>query len=84
MNSSSGQVLPFRALCQSITILFQGKADTDTPRGVLNALADGEAIPSFGVKPVDWNGLRHRGEFRINGGFRIFSKTLHSENSRPF
>ena len=57
----------------SITILFQGKADTDTPRGVLNALADHEAIPSFGVKPVDWNGLWHRGEFRINGGFRIFS-----------
>jgi len=57
--------LLFHALCQSITILFQGKADTDPPRSVLNALTDCEAIPSFGVKPVDWDGLWHRGEHYV-------------------
>ena len=63
-------------------ILLQGKADIDTACGVLNTLADCEAIPSFGFKPVDWHGLRYRGEFRINGGFRVSSKTLRSEKSR--
>src|SRR6267143_3315090 len=76
------QVLPFRALRQSITILFQGKADIDTAHSVLNALADREVIPSFGFKPVDWHGLQHCREFRINRGFRVFSKTLRSEKSR--